>query len=157
MRIIFALIAALTLAGCSTSVGWTNNSSETLDKADVAFIGLPAPFNWLAFGMQGTKFPISDDLSITASHVATVTLKRIVGQSPTCDVSIIKGGGKPERQHKLAYAQFGNKVRIYGYSAATGLPKVSEGMVANPSIYKGCTYYTIRGAGAMSGMSGGGR
>ena len=57
-----ALMAPLLLLGCVVMSGTSKTDFAATRQADLVFIGLPAPLNWLAAGMQGTTFPVSSQL-----------------------------------------------------------------------------------------------
>lgn len=152
---LFALIALFTLSGCAVMTGTSSTDFKTTEKADLVFIGLPAPLSWFAAGLQGTVFPVSPDTSLTAAHVAGPLLKQKRAQHQTCDVAAIARGNTGKAMHKLAYARAGSSVELYGYSAINSLPKSSFGKIAGFVRRDGCMYGLITGAGAVSGMSGG--
>lgn len=157
-RLLFALvvlIAPFSLTGCVVMSGTSSTDFAATKQADMVYLGLPAPLNWLVAGIQGTTFPITNGLSLTAAHVAQPLLKTIVAQHPTCDIAVIEDDNEGKTLHKLAYAQVGRNVTLYGYSAINSLPKSSRGKIDGFVRRDGCYYGVITGAGAVSGMSGG--
>lgn len=150
-----ALMASLTLLGCVVMSGTSRTDFTATRQADLVFIGLPAPLNWLAAGMQGTTFPVSSTLSLTAAHVAVPLLKPIKAQHPLCDVAVIGDNNRGKLVHQLAYARAGRNVTLFGYSAINSLPKSSMGKIDGFVKRDGCYYGVITGSGAVSGMSGG--
>lgn len=152
---IVTVIAPLSLLGCVVMSGTSSTDFAATRQADMVFIGLPAPLNWLVGGMQGTTFPVSSTLSLTAAHVAVPLLKPIRAEHPVCDVAVIADNNIGKIVHQLAYARAGRNVTLFGYSAINSLPKSSKGKIDGFIKRDGCYYGIITGAGAVSGMSGG--
>jgi len=149
------ITAPLLLLGCVVMTGTSKTDFAATRQADMVFIGLPAPLNWFVAGMQGTTFPVSSTLSLTAAHVAVPLLKPIKAQHPICDVAVIADNNLGKIVHQLAYARAGRNVTLFGYSAINSLPKSSRGKIDGFVKRNGCYYGIITGAGAVSGMSGG--
>ncbi len=156
LHLVLAVITApLLLLGCVVMSGTSKTDFAATKQADMVFIGLPAPLNWFVAGMQGTTFPVSSTLSLTAAHVAVPLLKPIKAQHPICDVAVIADNNLGKIVHQLAYARAGRNVTLFGYSAINSLPKSSRGKIDGFVKRNGCYYGIVTGAGAVSGMSGG--
>lgn len=152
---LFAFTALLSFPGCVVMSGTSSTDFTATRQADLVYIGLPAPLNWFVAGIQGTTFPVTRELSLTAAHVAVPLLKPIRARHQTCDVAVITDNNAGKSLHKLAYARVGRNVTLYGYSAINSLPKSSMGKIDGFVKRDGCYYGIITGAGAVSGMSGG--
>ncbi|MNB81875.1 hypothetical protein D3C75_286720 [compost metagenome] len=152
---LFALTAPVLLLGCVVMSGTSSTDFTATKQVDLVYIGLPAPLSWFVGGIQGSAFPVTDTLSLTAAHVAVPLLKSIRAQHPLCDVAVIARNNAGKPLHKLAFARRGRNVILFGYSAINSLPKSSSGMIDGFLKRDGCYYGVITGAGAVSGMSGG--
>lgn len=137
----------LLLLGCVVMTGTSKTDFAATRQADMVFIGLPAPLNWLVAGMQGTTFPGPSTLSLTAAHVAVPLLKPIKAQHPICDVAVIADNNLGKIVHQLAYARAGRNVTLFGYSAINSLPKSSRGKIDGFVKRNGCYCRIITGAG----------
>jgi hypothetical protein len=144
------LTAALALAGCAT--GHYEVDSKAMDHTKMAFVGLPTVLG----GFTGTTTPINETRSLTAKHVAYVTLRRIEKTDAFCDLALIKQNNSGEVfPTMITSTHRGMKVRLFGYSGITGLPVSSEGTVGGYSMHDGCNLAWVGDAGGVAGMSGG--
>lgn len=151
MKLIFLTLVSL-LTGCS-AVGHYNVDKTASQKADFHFIGIP-----VLAGAIGSSFPLTENYSLTAGHVAKLMMVRVKAYNPVCDVAIIYHDNKGRSLPKLESAVQGERVNLYGYNAYTTLPTSSTGTLQafgwwdkpGTSCRMGLT-----DAGGIQGMSGG--
>ncbi|WP_376766085.1 trypsin-like peptidase domain-containing protein [Acerihabitans arboris] len=140
------------LTGCS-AVGHYNVDKTASNKADFHFIGIP-----VLAGAVGSSFPLTENYSLTAGHVAKLMMVRVKAYNPICDVAIIYHDNKGRALPKLESAVKGERLNLYGYNAYTTLPTSSTGTLQafgwwdkpGTSCRMGLT-----DAGGIQGMSGG--
>ncbi|WP_410013922.1 trypsin-like peptidase domain-containing protein [Sodalis sp. C49] len=151
MKVIIFILASL-LTGCS-AVGHYNVDKTASNKADFHFIGIP-----VLAGAVGSSFPLTENYSLTAGHVAKLMMVRVKAYNPVCDVAIIYHNNKGRALPRLESAVKGERVNLYGYNAYTTLPTSSSGTLQafgwwdkpGTSCRMGLT-----DAGGIQGMSGG--
>ncbi len=145
-------IAATLLAGCS-AVGDYHMDAGARERADLHFIGIP-----VLAGAIGSSFPLTEQYSLTAGHVAKFMLVRVKAYHPLCDVAIIYRDNKGRKLPQLQSAKQGDGIAIYGYNAYTAMPTSSTGTVDEfgwwdqPEV---SCQMGLSNAGGIQGMSGG--
>ncbi|OIV45787.1 hypothetical protein BK025_17040 [Sodalis sp. TME1] len=149
---LFVIVLSLLLSGCS-AVGHYNVDKTASDKADFHFIGIP-----VLAGAIGSSFPINEQYSLTAGHVAKVMMVRVKAYNPICDVAIIYHDNKGRTLPRLEAATKGEQLNMYGYNAYTAMPTSSSGTVQEFGWWKQPGTSCLMGlsnAGGIQGMSGG--
>jgi hypothetical protein len=143
------------LAGCSNGhlEKYTSNEVHT----DSQVIGIP-----VLFGGHGSSVPFTEDLSLTAAHVAEVDYSKVVAYHPSCDLAIVEKDNKGKKLAKIGKVYQGGKV----YTIGKGLPFPTHELIgsgtyirdlkfANNQYYKDCPASLVSAA-VQVGMSGGG-
>jgi len=150
-----AALALLTLTGCS--VGKYEYSREALKRVDMNFTGIPTV---LGVGSLGTSIPITPEYSLTAAHVAKLSVQRVKAYHPYCDLAIIYHKNDMKTLPKFREGEIGAPVKMYGYSFITAMPVESSGVnlaltgIRNEWNKRPCVAMASN-AGVVKGMSGG--
>ena len=151
------LAIALTsmLAGCSN--GHLDNYTLNEVHTDSQIIGIP-----ILLGGHGSSVPLTENLSLTASHVAKVDFSNVVAYHPSCDLAIIEKDNKGKKIAKIGKIHQGEKV----YTIGKGLPLpthelIGEGTYKQDLSFPSNGYYkdcpaSLVSAAVQVGMSGGG-
>jgi hypothetical protein len=148
-------LAALMLSGCS--VGKYEYSSEAMKRVDMNFTGIPTI---LGVGTLGTSIPITPEYSLTAAHVAKLSVQRVKAYHPYCDLAIIYHKNDIKTLPKFRNGDIGEPVKMYGYSFITAMPVESSGVnlaltgIRNEWNKRPCVAM-VSNAGVVKGMSGG--
>ncbi|WLS77043.1 lipoprotein [Erwinia pyri] len=152
---ILPALAALMLSGCS--VGKYEYSSEAMKRVDMNFTGIPTI---LGVGALGTSIPITPEYSLTAAHVAKLSMQRVKAYHPYCDLAIIYHKNDIKTLPKFRNGDIGEPVKMYGYSFITAMPVESSGVnlaltgIRNEWNKRPCVAM-VSNAGVVKGMSGG--
>lgn len=155
MNKICVLLSTLILSGCS--VGKYDYDRETLNKADMNFVGVPTV---LGFGIMGSSIPITPEYSLTAAHVAKFMMYKVKAYHPTCDLALIYHKSNEKNYPVLRNSVIGEDIHMYGYSYLSAMPVSSTGTtLANTTVVstwnkKECSLVATN-AGVVQGMSGG--
>ena len=150
-----AALALLTLTGCS--VGKYEYSSEAMKRVDMNFTGIPTI---LGIGALGTSIPITPEYSLTAAHVAKLSVQRVKAYHPYCDLAIIYHKNDIKSLPKFSNGEVGAPVKMYGYSFISAMPVESSGVnlaltgIRNEWNKRPCVAMASN-AGVVKGMSGG--
>lgn len=150
-----AALALLTLTGCS--VGKYEYSSEAMKRVDMNFTGIPTI---LGIGALGTSIPITPEYSLTAAHVAKLSVQRVKAYHPYCDLAIIYHKNDIKTVPKFSSGEIGAPVKMYGYSFISAMPVESSGVnlaltgIRNEWNKRPCVAMASN-AGVVKGMSGG--
>ncbi|WP_413724637.1 trypsin-like peptidase domain-containing protein [Sodalis sp. RH16] len=145
-------VISVTLAACS-AVGQYHVDEQAQQKADLHFIGIP-----VLAGAVGSSFPITENYSLTAGHVARIMMLEVKAYNPLCDVALIYQDNHGKSIPQLAPATTGEHVKMYGYNAYTIEPTSSSGAIAAFGWWdkpKQSCYVALSSAGGIQGMSGG--
>lgn len=148
-------LAMLLLTGCS--VGKYQYSSEAMNRVDMNFTGIPTI---LGVGALGTSIPITPEYSLTAAHVARLSVQRVKAYHPYCDLAIIYHKNDLKSLPKFRNGDIGEAVKMYGYSFITAMPVESSGVnlaltgIRNEWNKRPCVAM-VSNAGVVKGMSGG--
>ncbi|MDW8846291.1 lipoprotein [Erwinia sp. MMLR14_017] len=152
---ILPALAALMLSGCS--VGKYEYSSEAMKRVDMNFTGIPTI---LGIGALGTSIPLTPEYSLTAAHVAKLSVQRVKAYHPYCDLAIIYHKNDIKTLPKFRNGDIGEPVKMYGYSFITAMPVESSGVnlaltgIRNEWNKRPCVAM-VSNAGVVKGMSGG--
>ena len=149
MKKILIGFAAIMLSGCMS--GHYEWDKTAMEHNKLNFIGIPSV---LGLGFSGSSTPITDNMSLTNNHVATILLKETVKSHDKCDLAIIPQNNKGEKLPTLNYAKIGDEVTFYGYSGFTLMPVSSTGKILSFQKRNGCMVMETS-AGGVAGMSGG--
>ncbi|ROR13232.1 serine protease [Erwinia sp. JUb26] len=155
MRVVICLLAAC-LGGCS--VGKYQYSSEAEKRVDMTVTGIPTI---LGAGALGTTIPLTANYSLTAAHVAKLSLYEVKSWHPECDLAVIYHKNEGLKQEpRFRNGKIGDKVNMYGYSFISAMPMASSGVnlintgLVNEWNKKPCVVVATN-AGVVQGMSGG--
>jgi len=115
----------------------------------------------LGAGALGTTIPLTPNYSLTAAHVAKLSLYEVKSWHPECDLAVIyhKNVGL-KQEPRFRNGKIGDKVNMYGYSFISALPMASSGVnlintgLVNEWNKKPCVVVATN-AGVVQGMSGG--
>lgn len=148
-------LAVLMLTGCS--VGKYEYSSEAMKRVDMNFTGIPTI---LGVGALGTSIPLTPEYSLTAAHVAKLSVQRVKAYHPYCDLAIIYHKNDIKSLPKFRTGDVGDPVKMYGYSFISAMPVESSGVnlaltgIRNEWNKRPCVAM-VSNAGVVKGMSGG--
>ncbi|MEM6159159.1 serine protease [Erwinia sp. P6884] len=155
MAIPTSALLTLALAGCS--VGQYEYSSEAMKRVDMNFTGIPTI---LGIGALGSSIPITPEYSLTAAHVAKLSVQRVKAYHPYCDLAIIYHKNDIKSLPKFRSGDIGEPVKMYGYSFISAMPVESSGVnlartgIRNEWNKRPCVAM-VSNAGVVKGMSGG--
>lgn len=99
-------LAVLMLTGCS--VGKYEYSSEAMKRVDMNFTGIPTI---LGIGALGTSIPITPEYSLTAAHVAKLSVEKVKAYHPYCDLAIIYHKNDLKSLPKFRNGEIGDPVK----------------------------------------------
>jgi hypothetical protein len=148
-----SIIAMTTLVGCAQSSGELAYSKNATNKADLVAFGVPG-----LLGLTGSSFPVSETMSITASHVPSI--HKVVSTHKDCDVKLIAQDNRGRKLPTFRNPNLGEHVHTYGYSANTVMPMEGEGVLLknytapDSSVSTSNCIVTTSSAAGMQGMSG---
>ncbi|OIQ25359.1 serine protease [uncultured Vibrio sp.] len=151
---LIATTSLVVLSGCVHSNG-TTQLAENHPDIDYQFLGVP-----LLFQGHGTSVPITQELSLTAAHVASLSYSTVVAYHPHCDIALIQSDNRSDTIASLGTVYPGQKISAFGMDA-TGDVITSEGVYhldlnfVNDKDYANCPS-SITDAAIQGGMSGGG-
>ncbi|MBF9002754.1 MULTISPECIES: S1 family peptidase [Vibrio] len=156
IRVILTCILANVLGGCVLSNGPT--SIAKLDQAPTIhyeFMGVP-----LLLQGFGSSVPITDELSLTAAHVARGNWATVVAYHPQCDIALIKSDNHLQHPVKFGLIYVNEPVKTYG-SDVLGRTITGKGFYRIDLTFTGSRYFSHCNASVMDapirkGMSGGG-
>ncbi|MDS1821642.1 serine protease [Vibrio parahaemolyticus] len=103
------IILSLGLMGCSN--GTLHNYNSDSVTIDTQLIGIP----WL-LGGYGSSIPLTEDLSLTAKHVASYDYSNTISYHPTCDVAIIERENRGKNIPSLGTIEENKPVKTFGRS-----------------------------------------
>ncbi|MGL5335688.1 MAG: serine protease [Enterovibrio sp.] len=149
-------IAALTAIGCIFSNGplqtvETNNAPAI----DFEMTGIPP----LYMG-YGSSVPVTENLSLTAAHVAKLNYARVIAYHPTCDIALIAADNRGEKLPNLGVVYKDQSVKAYGVNF-NGKILQGEGRYRRDLRFVNYFYFykcpaSVMDAPIQTGMSGGG-
>lgn len=145
------IIPVIMLQGCAYV---QNGSFEYAENPpDMNYLPIGIPF---LLGGHGTAVPITDDVSITAAHVAKYDYSTVIAYHPDCDVALIKSDNSEKEKVKLGLIHDGETVTNYGYGLTGGRIEGTGEYVMDVTM-DGNTkcLYSLNTAPQKSGMSGG--
>ncbi|ELP5899931.1 serine protease [Vibrio vulnificus] len=150
------ILASLLISGCSNGV--LNEYHGNQITIDSQVMGIP-----FLLGGTGSSVPITEELSITAKHIASYDFSSVVAHHPSCDISIIKSDNRGKPIHPLGMAFPNSKLKTFGRDLWNPLKTIyGEGeflqdvfLVDNKWNSKDCIL-SIIDAPVQVGMSGGG-
>ncbi|MGF1721670.1 serine protease [Vibrio kyushuensis] len=155
IRTIFIIIlASIALSGCVHSNGVTQSAMKHPD-INYEFLGVP-----ILFQGYGTSVPITNELSLTAAHVALLSYNKVIAYHPHCDIALIQSDNTLDNLSPLGSVYPGELVKAFGMNA-TGDVITSSGIYhldlnfVNDKNYAECPS-SITDAAIQGGMSGGG-
>lgn len=155
IKMTLPVLATLILSGCS--VGKYDYSSEAMKRVDMNFTGIPTV---LGIGSLGTSIPITPEYSLTAAHVAKLSVQKVKAYHPYCDLAIIYHKNDIKTLPKFRDGAIGESVKMYGYSFISAMPVESSGVnltltgIRNEWNKRPCVAMASN-AGVVKGMSGG--
>lgn len=144
------------LAGCVLSNGPLSIVNQA-HSPSVNYLPIGIPF---IFGGHGTSIPITQNLSLTAKHVATQTHYTIVAAHPDCDIAIIQENNSHAKFPALGLIYPKASLSTYGKDMIGNLIS-GEGKYfqdvhfLDSALFQKCPA-SITDAPVQSGMSGGG-
>ncbi|MFL7011109.1 S1 family peptidase [Enterovibrio norvegicus] len=157
LRSIFVIAISMhLLTGCILINGPTEYANET-NAPSINYLPIGIPF---VLGGHGSSVPLTEDLSLTAKHVAKLDYSTVVAYHPSCDVAIIKEDNRNKRLAPLGRVSANDNVKTYGIGFS-GKAIVGEGKYyldvnfVDSSLFANCPA-SIMDAPIQSGMSGGG-
>lgn len=103
------IILSLGLMGCSN--GALRNYNGDSVTIDTQLIGTP----WL-LGGYGSSIPLTEDLSLTAKHVASYDYSNTIAYHPTCDVAIIERENQGKNIPSFGLIEENQAVKTFGRS-----------------------------------------
>nr|BCN22397.1 hypothetical protein [Vibrio mimicus] len=150
------LMAALALSGCVSSNGPLQ--IVTHDKApaiNFEMTGIPLIY----FG-YGSSVPITENLSLTAAHVAKLNYDRVIAYHPTCDIALVESDNRGQNFPNMGLVYQDQAVITYGVNGSgdilTGRGHYRMDLnFVNYRYFKDCPA-SIMDAPVQAGMSGGG-
>lgn len=150
------ILASLLIAGCSNGV--LNEYHGEQITIDSQVMGIP-----FLFGGTGSSVPITENLSITAKHIASYDFSSVVAHHPSCDISIIKSDNKGKSIHPIGTVSPNSELKTFGRDLWNPLKTLyGEGkylqdlfLIDNQWNSTDCTLSVID-APIQVGMSGGG-
>lgn len=154
IRTIFFVISSFVLVGCVHSNGATKSAMKHPD-INYEFLGVP-----ILFQGYGTSVPITNELSLTAAHVAALSYNKVIAYHPHCDIALIQSDNTLDTLSPLGMVHSGELVKAFGMDA-TGDVITSSGIYhldlnfVNDKKYAKCPS-SITDAAIQGGMSGGG-
>ncbi len=154
LRLFSVIASTLLLSACAMSNGKTY-VAENPPSIDFEFMGIPL----LYMGM-GSSVPITENLSLTAAHVAKSNYDKVVSYHPECDIALIESDNSGKALPNLGLVYPGQKVRMYGMDGnnqilvGTGVYHMDLNFVNN-KYFKQCPG-SVADAPIRQGMSGGG-
>ncbi|MEH0791614.1 serine protease [Vibrio parahaemolyticus] len=150
------ILASLLIVGCSNGV--LNEYHGEQITIDSQVMGIP-----FLFGGTGSSVPITENLSITAKHIASYDFSSVVAHHPSCDISIIKSDNKGKSIHPIGTVSPNSELKTFGRDLWNPLKTLyGEGkflqdlfLIDDQWNSKDCTLSVID-APIQVGMSGGG-
>ncbi|WP_434356208.1 serine protease [Parasalinivibrio latis] len=153
-RLLSVIAATLLISACTMSNGKTY-VAENPPSIDFEFMGVPL----LYMGM-GSSVPITENLSLTAAHVAKSNYAKVVSYHPECDIALIESDNAGKKLPNLGLIYPGQKVSMYGMDGndqvlvGTGIYHLDLNFVDN-KYFEVCPG-SVADAPIRQGMSGGG-
>ncbi len=155
-RVLFLFVLLYSLSGCFLINGELKTVVETNGpKIDYLPIGIP-----FVLGGHGSSVPLTENLSLTAKHVAMLTYDSVVAYHPDCDIAIIKKDNNSKVIAALGDVYEQEPVKTYGKGLTANLLE-GEGKYyldvnfTDSHLFNNCPA-SIMDAPIQSGMSGGG-
>ncbi|STQ74778.1 trypsin-like peptidase domain-containing protein [Grimontia hollisae] len=151
-----AIFALITLQGCFLTNGPLEYADET-NAPSVNYLPIGVPF---LLGGHGSSVPISEELSLTAKHIAKLDYSDVVAYHPDCDVAVIKENNQGKTIASLGTVSQAESVTTVGMGL-TGKVLVGKGKYyldvnfVDSTMFANCPA-SITDAPVQSGMSGGG-
>ncbi|WP_129120592.1 S1 family peptidase [Veronia nyctiphanis] len=150
------LLLSASLQGCFLTNGPTQFADEKT-APDLNYLPIGIPF---VLGGFGSSVPLTEELSLTAKHVAQYDFSEVVAYHPNCDVAIIKADNSDKKLPLLGKVFPNDNLNVYGFGM-TGKVITGKGKYfldvnfLDSAIFKKCPA-SITDAPIQSGMSGGG-
>ncbi|MGF1766009.1 serine protease [Enterovibrio makurazakiensis] len=162
LRTVFISICALVLLqGCFLINGPLEYAEATYGEdtnvPSVNYLPIGIPF---LLGGHGSSVPISQELSLTAKHIAQLDYSSVVAYHPDCDIAIIKENNVGKSFAPIGTIQRDQATTTVGMGL-TGKVLIGEGKYyidvnfVDSSLFARCPA-SITDAPVQSGMSGGG-
>ncbi len=150
------LILAMSLTGCFLVNGELTAVPEK-NKPSIKYLPIGIPF---LLGGHGSSVPLTENLSLTAKHIATYTYNSVVAYHPDCDIAIIEQDNNEEDLTVLGNIYPEKAVSTYGRGLTGNL---LEGVgkyyldvnFIDSDLFENCPA-SVMDAPIQSGMSGGG-
>lgn len=150
------LILAMSLTGCFLVNGELTAVPEK-NKPTIKYLPIGIPF---LLGGHGSSVPLTENLSLTAKHIATYTYNSVVAYHPDCDIAIIEQDNNEEDLTVLGNIYPEKAVSTYGRGLTGNL---LEGVgkyyldvnFIDSDLFENCPA-SVMDAPIQSGMSGGG-
>ncbi len=150
------LILAMSLTGCFLVNGELTAVPEK-NKPSIKYLPIGIPF---LLGGHGSSVPLTENLSLTAKHIATYTYNSVVAYHPDCDIAIIEQDNSKEDLVALGNIYPEKAVSTYGRGLTGNL---LEGVgkyyldvnFIDSDLFENCPA-SVMDAPIQSGMSGGG-
>ena len=102
-----SILASLLIAGFSNGVlNEYHGERITIDSQVMCILFL--------FCGTGTSVPITENLSITAKHIASYNFSSVVAHHPSCDISIIKSDNKGKSIHPIGTVSPNSELKMFG-------------------------------------------
>ncbi|MGL4734419.1 MAG: serine protease [Enterovibrio sp.] len=149
-------ITVVTAFGCILSNGplYTVESSEA-PAIDLEITGVP-PF-YIGYG---SSVPITENLSLTAAHVARLNYARVIAYHPICDIALIAADNRGKKFPNMGLVYKNHEVTTYGVNF-NGDILVGHGYYRRDLRFVNYSYFnrcpaSVMDAPIQNGMSGGG-
>ncbi|RBM34208.1 serine protease [Vibrio tarriae] len=155
-KFIVTLATILSLSGCASSNGPLQVTEHNKAPAiDFEMTGIPLIY----FG-YGSSVPITENLSLTAAHVAKLNYDRVIAYHPTCDIALVESDNRGKNFPKMGLVYQDQPVTTYGVNGSGavvsgyGHYRMDLNFV-NYRYFKDCPA-SVMDAPVQAGMSGGG-
>lgn len=147
---------AVSLTGCFLVNGELAAVPEK-NKPGIRYLPIGIPF---FLGGHGSSVPLTENLSLTAKHIATYTYNSVVAYHPDCDIAIIEQKNDKNDLVALGDVYPDKSVSTYGRGLTGNLLEGSgkyylDVNFVDSDLFENCPA-SVMDAPIQSGMSGGG-
>jgi hypothetical protein len=155
-NIVMMITVTMNLTGCFLVNGKLETVPEK-NKPAITYLPIGIPF---LLGGHGSSVPLTENLSLTAKHIATYTYNSVVAYHPDCDIAIIEQKNNKDELVALGDVYPEQGVSTYG-RGLTGNLLEGKGKYyldvnfIDSDLFKNCPA-SVMDAPIQSGMSGGG-
>ncbi len=154
-RIWFILALILIVQGCTLSNGKLEQADNNVPYVDYLPLGIP----YVAAG-HGTAVPLTEEVSLTAKHVAELDFSKVIAYHPSCDLALIRQDNRNKPLPTLGII-FSNQIVTTVGKDRDGKTLIGQGRyyrdiyLSEHELFEQCPA-SIVDAPVQSGMSGGG-